>query len=35
MLMSNVDSSTNVTERFSTAKKLIDQIKHDTANNYQ
>lgn len=34
MLMSNVDSSTNVTERFSTAKKLIDQIKHDTANNY-
>jgi hypothetical protein len=32
MLMSNVDSSTNVTERFSTAKKLLEQIKHDTAN---
>lgn len=34
MLMSNVDSSTNVTERFSTAKKLLEQIKHDTANIY-
>lgn len=34
MLMSNVDSSTNVTERFSTAKKILEQIKHDTANNY-
>lgn len=32
MLMSNVDSSTNVSERFSTAKKLLEQIKHDTAN---
>ena len=32
MLMSNVDSSTNVSERFSTAKKLLEQIKHDTEN---
>ena len=32
MLISNVDSSTNVSERFSTAKKLLEQIKHDTAN---
>ena len=29
MLMSNVDSSTNVTERFTTALKLIKQIKDD------
>ena len=35
MLMSNVDSSTNVAERFNTAKKLIEQIKNDTANNHQ
>ncbi len=34
MLMSNVDSSTNVLERFSTANKLLEQIKDDTANNY-
>ena len=33
MLMSNVDSSTNVLERFSTANKLLEQIKNDTANN--
>lgn len=35
MLMSNVDSSTNVTERFTTALKLIKQIKDDTSNNNQ
>lgn len=35
MLMSNVDSSTNVAERFNAAKKLIEQIKNDTANNHQ
>lgn len=35
MLMSNVDSSTNVTERFTTALKLIKQIKNDTSNNNQ
>ncbi|MCI6862310.1 MAG: DUF262 domain-containing protein [Prevotella sp.] len=34
MLMFNVDSSTNVLERFSTANKLLEQIKNDTANNY-
>lgn len=33
MLMNNVDSSTNVTERFSAAKKLLEQIRYDTANN--
>lgn len=35
MLISNVDSSTNVTERFTTALKLIKQIKDDTSNNNQ
>lgn len=34
MLMSNVDSSTNVTERFTTALKLIKQIKNDTTINH-
>lgn len=35
LLMNNVDSSTNVSERFNTAKKLIEQIKNDTANYHQ
>ncbi len=32
LLMSNVDSSINVMERFTTAEKLLEQIKNDTAN---
>lgn len=35
MMMSNVDSSTNVTERFTNAKEIIKQIIHDTSNNNQ
>ena len=32
LLMSNVDSSINVMERFTIAEKLLEQIKNDTAN---